>query len=354
MATTPATSDAAPLKPAVKTNRIGLQVLDYRGGKTTLCAGCGHNAISERIIDACYEMGVQPERLMKLSGIGCSSKSPAYFMSRAHSFNSVHGRMPSVATGALLANHTMKALGVSGDGDTGSIGMGQFVHMLRRNLPIIYIIEDNGVYGLTKGQFSATADIGSKLKTGVINDLPAIDLCALAVQLGATFVGRSFSGDKKQLLAMLKAAIAHNGTVVLDVISPCVTFNDHEGSTKSYKYMQEHEEAISEVSFVPFFQEIDVEYDPGTTIDVTMHDGSHLHLRKLHEDFDPTDRVGAISALMAAHARDEVLTGIFYLDTSKPTFTELLNLVDEPLATLPDARVRPGKAVLDEVMHRWM
>ncbi len=354
MATTPATSDAATLKPAVKTNRIGLQVLDYRGGKTTLCAGCGHNAISERIIDACYEMGVQPERLMKLSGIGCSSKSPAYFMSRAHSFNSVHGRMPSVATGALLANHTMKALGVSGDGDTGSIGIGQFVHMLRRNLPIIYIIEDNGVYGLTKGQFSATADVGSKLKTGVINDLPAIDLCALAVQLGATFVGRSFSGDKKQLLAMLKAAIAHNGTVVLDVISPCVTFNDHEGSTKSYKYMQEHEEAISEVGFVPYFQEIEVEYDPGTTIEVKMHDGSHLHLRKLHEDFDPTDRAGAVSALMAAHAKDEILTGIFYLNTAKPTFTELLNLVDEPLATLPDARVRPGKAVLDEVMQRLM
>ena len=354
MATTPATSDAVTSKPAVKTNRIGLQVLDYRGGKTTLCAGCGHNAISERIIDACYEMGVQPERLMKLSGIGCSSKSPAYFMSRAHSFNSVHGRMPSVATGALLANHTMKALGVSGDGDTGSIGMGQFVHMLRRNLPIIYIIEDNGVYGLTKGQFSATADVGSKLKTGVINDLPAIDLCAIAVQLGATFVGRSFSGDKKQLLAMLKAAIAHNGTVVLDVISPCVTFNDHEGSTKSYKYMQEHEEAISEVGFVPYFQEIDVEYDPGTTIDVKMHDGSHLRLRKLREDFDPGDRAGAISALMAAHANDEILTGIFHVNTAKPTFTELLNLVDEPLATLPDARVRPGKAVLDEVMQRLM
>ena len=354
MATTPATSSAETLKPAAKTNRIGLQVLDYRGGKTTLCAGCGHNAISERIIDAFYEMGIQPERLMKLSGIGCSSKSPAYFLSRSHSFNSVHGRMPSVATGALLANHTMKALGVSGDGDTGSIGMGQFVHLLRRNVPLIYIIEDNGVYGLTKGQFSATADIGSKLKTGVINDLPAIDLCALAIQVGATFVGRSFSGDKKQLLAMLKAAIAHNGTVVLDVISPCVTFNDHEGSTKSYKYMQEHEEAVSEVGFVPYFQEIDVEYDPGTTIDVTMHDGSHLRLRKLHEEFDPTDRIRAVSALMAAHANDEVLTGVFYVDTAKPTFTELLNLVDEPLATLPDARVRPGKAVLDEVMQRLM
>jgi 2-oxoglutarate ferredoxin oxidoreductase subunit beta len=354
MATTPVISGLgeAP-KPAAKTNRIGLQVLDYRGGKTTLCAGCGHNAISERIIDAFYEMGVKPERLMKLSGIGCSSKSPAYFMSRSHSFNSVHGRMPSVATGALLANRTMKALGVSGDGDTASIGVGQFVHLMRRNVPLIYIIEDNGVYGLTKGQFSATADIGSKLKTGVINDLPPIDTCSLAIQLGATFVGRSFSGDKKQLLAMLKAAIAHNGTVVLDVISPCVTFNDHEGSTRSYKYMQEHEEAISEVGFVPHFQEIDVEYDPGTTINVEMHDGSHLRLRKLHEDFDPTNRITAISALMTAHAKDEVLTGIFYVDTKKPSFTEMLNLVEEPLGTLPDQRVRPGKAVLDEVMQ-WL
>src|SRR6202040_385371 len=335
MATTPA---------APKTNRLGLAVLDYRGAKTTLCAGCGHNAISERIIDAFYEMGVAPERVMKLSGIGCSSKSPAYFMSRSHSFNSVHGRMPSVATGAQLANRTMKALGVSGDGDTASIGVGQFVHMMRRNVPIIYIIEDNGVYGLTKGQFSATADIGAKLKTGVINDLPPIDTCALAIQLGATFVGRSFSGDKKQLLAMLKAAIAHNGTVVLDVISPCVTFNDHEGSTKSYKYMQEHEEAISEVGFVPHFQEIAVHSDPGTTINGEMHDGSHLRLRKLHDTFNPPDRIAAISSLMTAHAKDEVLTGIFYVDTKKPSFTEMLNLVEEPLGTLPDERVRPGKA----------
>src|SRR6202012_3804878 len=256
-----ATTLNPPVAPGPKKNRLGLQVLDYRGGKTTLCAGCGHNAISERIIDAFYEMGVQPERVMKLSGIGCSSKSPAFFMSRSFGFNSVHGRMPAVATGALLGNHTMKAIGVSGDGDTVSIGMGQFVHLLRRNLPMIYIIENNGVYGLTKGQFSATADIGSKLKTGVINDLPPIDTCTLAIELGATFVGRSFSGDKRQLLAMMKAAIAHKGTVLLDVISPCVTFNDHEGSTKSYKYMQEHEEAISEVGFVPHFEDITVDYD---------------------------------------------------------------------------------------------
>lgn len=351
MATTPVTPDAPK---APKTNRIGLQVLDYRGGKTTLCAGCGHNAISERIIDAFYEMGVQPERVMKLSGIGCSSKSPAYFMSRSHSFNSVHGRMPSVATGALLANKTMKAIGVSGDGDTASIGMGQFVHLIRRNLPILYVIEDNGVYGLTKGQFSATADIGSKLKTGVINDLPAIDTCALAIQLGATFVARSFSGDKKQLLAILKAAIAHNGTVVIDVISPCVTFNDHEGSTRSYKYMQEHDVPIAETGFVPAFEEIDVEYDPGTTVSVRMHDGSHLRLKKLQEDYDPTDRSKAIEALMHHAERGEVLTGVFYVDPAKENFTDLLNMVDEPLATLAQDRVRPPKAVLDEVMQRLM
>jgi 2-oxoglutarate ferredoxin oxidoreductase subunit beta len=230
--------------------------------------------------------------------------------------------------------------------------MGQFVHLMRRNLPMIYIIEDNGVYGLTKGQFSATADQGSKLKTGVINDLPAIDTCAMAIQLGATFVGRSFSGDKKQLLTMLKAAIAHKGTVMLDVISPCVTFNDHEGSTRSYKYMQEHEEAVSEVGFVPHFEEIDVEYDPGTTLDVKMHDGSSLRLKKLHEDYDPTDRAHAVKTLMEAHEKGEVLTGVFYIDTKRDSFTDLLNLVDEPLATLPQERVRPGKQVLEEIMGR--
>ena len=340
--------------PGPKTNRLGLQVIDYRGGKTTLCAGCGHNAISERIIDAMYQMGVQPERVMKLSGIGCSSKTPAYFMNRAHSFNSVHGRMPSVATGALLANRSMLGLGVSGDGDTASIGFGQFAHLMRRNLPLIYIIEDNGVYGLTKGQFSATADVGSKLKTGVINDLPPIDTCAIAIELGATFVGRSFSGDKQQLLAMLKAAIAHNGTVMLNIVSPCVTFNDHEGSTKSYRYMQEHEEAITEIGFVAHFEEIDVEYDPGSTYDVEMHDGSHLRLRKLHENYDPIDRVAAVKLLMESEQRGEILTGVFYVDTKRPSFTEMLNLVAEPLATLPQDRVRPPRRVLDEVMKHHL
>jgi 2-oxoglutarate/2-oxoacid ferredoxin oxidoreductase subunit beta len=345
MATTPTST------PAPKTNRLGLQVVDYRGGKTTLCAGCGHNAISERVIDAMYETGVQPERVLKLSGIGCSSKTPAYFVSRAHSFNSLHGRMPSVATGAVLANRSMLSLGVSGDGDTASIGMGQFVHLMRRNLPIIYIIEDNGVYGLTKGQFSATADLGSKQKTGVINDLPAIDTCALAIQMGATLVARSFSGDKKQLVTMLKAAIAHRGTVMLDVISPCVTFNDHEGSTKSYKYVQDHEEPISEAGFVPHFEDISVEYDPGTTFDVRMHDGSHLRLRKLHEDYDPASKINAVRHLMEAHENGEVLTGVFYVDTQKPNFVDLLNMTETPLSRLPQEAVRPPKQALDEVME---
>ena len=352
MAESPVTSSGTAPK-ATKTNRIGLQVLDYKGSKTTLCAGCGHNAISERIAEAYFEMGIQPERVMKMSGIGCSSKTPAYFMGRSFSFNSVHGRMPSVATGALLANKTMHSIGVSGDGDTASIGMGQFVHLLRRNLPMIYIIEDNGVYGLTKGQFSATADIGSKLKTGVINDLPAIDTCALAIQMGATFVGRSFSGDKRQLNAMLKAAIAHRGTVMLDVISPCVTFNDHEGSTKSYKYMQEHEEAVNEIGFVPHFEDIAVDYDPGTTVDVRMHDGSRMRLRKLQEDYDPTDKAAAVKMLIEAHEKNEVLTGVFYIDTQKPDFTSLLNLVDEPLATLASERVRPGREALNEIMESF-
>lgn len=337
--------------PAPKTNIIGLTVLDYRGGKSTLCAGCGHNAISERIIDACFEMGVVPENMVKLSGIGCSSKSPAYFLNRSHGFNAVHGRMPSVATGVALSNHKLMLLGVSGDGDTASIGIGQFIHLMRRNLPLIYIIEDNGVYGLTKGQFSATADIGAKLKTGVINDLPPIDTCALAIQLGATFVARSFSGDKKQLLTILKAAIAHRGTVMIDVISPCVTFNDHEGSTKSYKYLKDHDEPVHEVGFIPSFENIDVDYDAGTTASVRMYDGSSLRLRKLDRDYDAIDKVNALKVLAEAHDKGETLTGVFYVNPQAPTFIDQLNLVDEPLGQLPEAMVRPPKRVLDEVME---
>ena len=338
-------------QPQPKTNRIGLTVIDYRGSKTTLCAGCGHNAISERIIDAFYEMGTPPERVIKTSGIGCSSKSPAYFLGRSHSFNSVHGRMPSVTTGAVLANHRLVALGVSGDGDTASIGIGQFVHLMRRNLPVIYIIEDNGVYGLTKGQFSATADVGSKLKTGVINDLQPIDTCALAISLGATFVARSFSGDKRQLHTILKAALAHRGTVMIDVVSPCVTFNDHEGSTKSFKYMKDHEEPLHDLNFVPAFHEIDVEYDPGSTINVTMHDGSSLRMRKLEEDYDPTDKVRALTRLAQSQEVDEVLTGVLYLNTQAPNFIEMLNMTDEPLSNLPESVTRPSREVLEECME---
>jgi 2-oxoglutarate ferredoxin oxidoreductase subunit beta len=258
--------------------------------------------------------------------------------------------MPATASGAAVANRTLTVLGVSGDGDTASIGMGQFVHLMRRNLPMIYIIEDNGVYGLTKGQFSATADLGSKLKNGVVNDLPAIDTCALAIQLGATFVGRSFSGDKKQLLTMLKAAIAHNGTVMLDIISPCVTFNDHEGSTKSYRFMQENDEPVNEIGFVPSFQEIAVDYDPGQSQDIQLFDGSSLRLRKLREDYNPTDRANAVRILMESRDKQEVLTGVFYVSPAQPSFIDQLNVVDEPLATLPESLTRPPQSALDALM----
>ena len=334
-----------------KTNRIGLTVSDYQGTKSTLCAGCGHNAISERLLQTMFELGIQPERVAKLSGIGCSSKSPAYFMSRAHSFNTLHGRMASVATGALLANRTLLALGVSGDGDTASIGIGQFVHLVRRNLPLIYVIEDNGVYGLTKGQFSATADVGSKLKTGVVNELPPIDTCLLAIELGATFVGRSFSGDKPQLSAMLKAAVAHRGTAVLDVISPCVAFNDHDGSTKSYAYTKDHDEPLHELSFVPVFEDIGVDYDAGTTVDVRLHDGSRLQLHKLEESYDPRNKLRAVQRILEAQQGGEILTGVLYVDTEAPTFLDRLGLVDAPLATLPADTVRPPREVLDEVLR---
>ncbi len=337
--------------PPKKLNHIGLDVISYKGGKTTLCAGCGHNAISERIIESFYEMGVQPWNVAKFSGIGCSSKSPAYFLSLSHGFNSVHGRMPSVATGAMLANRTIMGIGVTGDGDTASIGLGQFMHLLRRNLPMIYVIEDNGVYGLTKGQFSATADLGSKLKTGVINDLPPFDCCALALQWGATFVARSFSGDKRQLSAILKAAIAHNGLSLIDVVSPCTTFNDHEGSTKSYSFMKDHDEPLHALDFVPYFDDISVEIADGEVRDVEMHDGSHLRIKKLGHDYDPTSKFAALAALDEAGKKGEVLTGVLYVDTHKPNFYEMLHMDDAPLATLPESKTRPPKSVLDQAME---
>jgi 2-oxoglutarate ferredoxin oxidoreductase subunit beta len=344
MSTTPAV-------PPKKLNRLGLEVLSYKGSKTTLCAGCGHNSISERVVECFYELGVEPYKVAKFSGIGCSSKSPAYFLGLSHGFNAVHGRMPSIATGAILANRTLLGLGVTGDGDTASIGLGQFMHLIRRNLPMIYIIEDNGVYGLTKGQFSATADLGSKLKTGAPNDLPPFDCCALGIKWGATLVARSFSGDKKQLQAILKTAISHNGLSVIDVVSPCVTFNDHEGSTKSYGYMKEHEAVLHELDYVPYFEEIAVDIPEGEARDVRMHDGSLLRIRKIERDYDPTNRRGALEALEEAESKGEVLTGVLYINTGKPTFVDLLNLEDSPLGTLPQAKTRPPKGVLDTVME---
>ena len=350
MATTPAPPKPAPKK---KVNRIGLEPVAYRGTKTTLCAGCGHNAITERIIDSFYELGIDPTQVIKLSGIGCSSKAPAYFLGSAHGFNAVHGRMPSVGTGAVIANRKMIALGVSGDGDTGAIGIGQFVHLMRRNLPIVYIIEDNGCYGLTKGQFSPTADLGSTLKTGVVNDLPPIDTCALAIELGASFVARSFSGDSKQLKSILKAAISHRGTAMIDVISPCVTFNDHVGSTRSYSYVKEHGESLSDISFVPYFEDITIDYDPGTTKQVTLHDGSKVMLSKLAEDYHPTDKMSALRILHESMSRGEYATGLIYVEPDKQDFIDVLGIVDEPLSMLDQSRTRPGEAVLDEIMESF-
>jgi 2-oxoglutarate ferredoxin oxidoreductase subunit beta len=337
-----------------KENRLGLKTTDYQGGKSTLCAGCGHDAISNQIVRAFYEMNVKPERVAKFSGIGCSSKTPAYFLSRAHGFNAVHGRMPAVATGAVLANHLLQGIGVSGDGDTASIGLGQFMHMVRRNIPLLYIIENNGVYGLTKGQFSATADEGSKLKTGVINDLHPMDLCALAVQLGCGFVARGFAGDPKQMVNILKAAIAHNGLAVIDVVSPCVTFNNHEGSTKSYPYAKEHDELLHQIGFVQSYEQIEVEYEPGTIKEVELHDGSRILLRKLEEDYDPTSAIDALQRLHRAHEAGQMLTGLVYLQPQKKSFIDLLNLVDEPLHSLPLERIRPPREALDKIMRELM
>lgn len=333
------------------TNRLGLVLQDYKGKDSTLCAGCGHDAITSQIIRAFFEYGVQPHQVIKLSGIGCSSKTPAYFLSRSHGFNAVHGRMPAIGTGAILANRHLISIGVSGDGDTASIGMGQFVHLLRRNVPMIYLMENNGVYGLTKGQFSATADQGSRLKTGVINELPAIDCCVLAIELGCGYVARSFAGDPKQLVALLQGALAHRGTAFLDVISPCVTFNNHEGSTKSYKKAKESEELLHEVGFVPAFEQITVEYEPGTTQVVEMHDGSKITLKKLDRDYDALDKAASLRLIRDANSRGEFLTGLLYVDPAKPDFTEMLNMHDEPLASLGADRVRPSREALEEIME---
>ncbi|MGV3526683.1 MAG: 2-oxoacid:ferredoxin oxidoreductase subunit beta [Candidatus Sericytochromatia bacterium] len=337
-----------------KTNVLGLSREDYKGGATTLCAGCGHNAISNHIIQACYEAGIDPFMLGKFSGIGCSSKTPAYFISKAHAFNAAHGRMPSVATGALVANHQLTGLAVSGDGDTASIGVGQFVHLIRRNLDLVYIIENNGVYGLTKGQFSATADLGSKLKKGAENPFAPIDLCSLALELGCGFVARSFSGDKKQLVPLIQAALSHKGTAIIDVISPCVTFNDHEGSTKSYDFVKEHDTPLQEIDFIPSFEEINVDYDAGDVIDVKLHDGAHLTLKKLGNDYDPTNKAEATRLVHQANEAQQLLTGLLYYNADKPCFEELLNFEDTPLYAHGAEALRPSREQFDAVMRGLM
>ncbi|HEX9989069.1 MAG TPA: 2-oxoacid:ferredoxin oxidoreductase subunit beta [Chloroflexia bacterium] len=333
-----------------KLNLVGLEKSDYRGAPSTLCQGCGHDSISSQIINVAFELSLRPSEIIKMSGIGCSSKSPAYFMNRSHGFNAVHGRMPSVVTGAALANRSVLPIAVSGDGDTGSIGMGQYKHVVRRNVPMVYIIENNGVYGLTKGQFSATADMGQKLKYAGLNELPPIDLCMEAITAGCGFVARSFAGDAKQVRELLKAAMNYRGTAVLDIISPCVTFNNHEESTKSYPYGKANEERIHDISFVEKFDEIQVDYDPGTTVTVQLHNGPAIQLKKLERDYDPTDKISAMKLLVEAEEKQEFITGLIYIDTSRATIQDVLRLPEMPLAQLPNEALRPPREALDKLM----
>jgi 2-oxoglutarate ferredoxin oxidoreductase subunit beta len=318
----------------------------YEGSLSTLCAGCGHDSINAGIVQACWEMNIEPHKLAKLSGIGCSSKSPAYFLSNSHGFNSVHGRMPSVATGANLANRELIYFGVSGDGDTASIGMGQFVHVIRRNLNMVYLVMNNGCYGLTKGQDSATADAGSKSKAGSVNLFEAIDLASLAIELGATFVAQSFSGDKDQLVPLLKAAMYHKGFALLNVISPCVTFNNNPGSTKSYDYVREHMETTAMLDFVPLMREITANYEAGSVKDLLMHDSSSIRLHKLEKDWDPLDRMSSIIAVQKAKQKGEILTGLLYLDPESSDLHNILKTSDRPLNALTKDELCPGSDAL--------
>ena len=332
--------------PALPKNDLGFTVDYYEGSLSTLCAGCGHDSISAAIAQACFEMNIEPHKVAKLSGIGCSSKTPAYFLRNSHGFNSVHGRMPSVATGASLANRDLMYVGVSGDGDTASIGMGQFVHVIRRNLKMVYLVMNNGCYGLTKGQDSATADNGSKNKSGSVNHFEAIDLASLAIELGATFVAQSFSGDKGQLVPLIKAAMAHPGFAFINVISPCVTFNNNPGSTKSYDYVREHMEATATVDFVPIMREITTSYREGQSKDVPMHDGSILRLRKLAKDWEPLDRFSAITAMQNAKKSGEILTGLLYIDPESGDLHQLLETSGKPLNALTEKELCPGSDTL--------
>lgn len=339
---------------AEKANRISLTEKDYQGAESTMCRGCGHDAISASIMRAFFESSVDPRKVIKMSGIGCSSKTPAYFLGQSFGFNAIHGRMSAVTTGANIANHALIPIGVSGDGDTAAIGLGNFCHMMRRNVDITYIIENNGVYGLTKGQFSATADKGSVMKGGKVNEMPAIDLAELAITMGATYVARSFSGDRKQLSPLIQGALAHKGSAILDVISPCVTFNNHEGSTKSLKYVKGHLDPIHDVDFIPPYENIEVDYKEGTDQAVTLHDGSRIVLHKLGKDYDPSNKMDALTAIHAAVAEGKFLTGLIYCDPDRPDFAEELGLCETPLAELGQDDLRPPAELLDEINAELM
>ncbi|MEM1111783.1 MAG: 2-oxoacid:ferredoxin oxidoreductase subunit beta [Pseudomonadota bacterium] len=335
--------------PELPVNDLGYTKADYEGSISTLCAGCGHDSISGSIVKACHELSIPPHKIAKLSGIGCSSKSPTYFLGKSHGFNSVHGRMPSVVTGAAMANRELTYLGVSGDGDTASIGMGQFTHAIRRNLNMTYIVMNNGCYGLTKGQDSATADEGSASKKGEPNPFGAIDLPSLALTLGATFIARSFSGDKVQLVPLIKAALSHRGFALIDVVSPCVTFNNNPQSTKSYEFVREHAEATGTVDFVPMRDEITTSYKPGSTHEVTMHDGSVIHLHKVSQDLDPFDRGSAMTALMGQEKTGAILTGLIYMDRHSRELHETLDTSQRPLNELGASDLCPGNKVLENI-----
>jgi 2-oxoglutarate ferredoxin oxidoreductase subunit beta len=334
-------------------NQIGLEKADYKGRETTLCQGCGHNSISSQIIAACYEMSIQPERLIKMSGIGCSSKSPAYFLGKSYGLNALHGRMPTTSTGAAMANTSLQAIGVSGDGDTASIGLSHFKHLVRRNLRMTYIVENNGVYGLTKGQFSATADKGQELKKIGLNPFMPVDICMEGLIANAGFVARSFAGDPKQVKELLKAAFSFKGTAILDIISPCVTFNNRDESTKSYAWGRSHEQPLHDVTWVPARKEIEVDYQAGNLIEVEMHDGSHLMLKKLESDYDPTDRMAALKLLDEACCGGVFVTGLIYINNDQPTLDEVENLVDTPLSLLSESELRPSPESLQSVLEQY-
>ncbi len=339
--------------PKMPVNALGLTPRDYEGSMSTLCAGCGHDSVTAALIQAFFELSVEPHRVVKLSGIGCSSKTPTYFVSEAHGFNSVHGRMPSIAAGANAANRDLMFVGISGDGDSLSIGLGQFCHAIRRNVHLLYVLENNGVYGLTKGQFSASADVGSTSKGGIANRQEPIDPVVLALSLGASFVARSFSGDKEQLVPILKAGLLHDGFAFVDVISPCVTFNDHRGSTKSYAHTREHMHEVIEADFVPLRREITAEYPKGSVRQVTMHDGSVVKLRKVEEDYDPTDRHHVIDYVWAAAAKGEIATGLLFIEEANEDLHGFENTVERPLVSLPFEELCPGRAALEELQREW-